>query len=74
LTDFTICGPSREFVPAKAVIEGSTVVVTAAGVERPAAARYGWRNFFEPSLFNAEGFSASPFRTDRFSLKTEGNR
>lgn len=74
LTDFTICDQSKEFIPAEAVIRGSTVVVTAAGVDKPVAVRYGWNNFFDPSLFNEEGFSASPFRTDQFRLKTEGNR
>ncbi len=74
LTDFTICDQSKKFVPAEAVIKGSTVVVRRAGIDEPVAVRYGWKNFFEPSLFNEEGFSASPFRTDQFRLNTEGNR
>ena len=74
LTDFTICDLSRKFIPAEATIKGSTVVVRAVDIDEPIAVRYGWKNFFEPSLFNEAGFSASPFRTDQFRLTTEGNR
>ena len=74
LKDFTICDASGEFVPAEAKIVGDTVVVSSARIAKPIAVRYGWRNFFEPSLFNREGFSATSFRTDTFKLKTQDNR
>ena len=74
LADFVISDASGKFVPAQAKIVGQSVVVRADGIERPAAARYGWKNYFKPSLFNREGLPAAPFRTDGFPLKTEGNR
>ena len=74
LQDFTICDAAGEFVPAEAEIVGDTVVVTSARITKPVAVRYGWKNFFEPSLFNREGFSAMGFRTDAFKLKTQDAR
>lgn len=74
LADFVIGDASGKFVPALAKIVGESVIVRADGIERPVAARYGWKNYFKPSLFNREGLPAGPFRTDSFPLKTEGNR
>jgi sialate O-acetylesterase len=64
LKGFTIAGEDKKFVPAKAEIQGSTVVVSADGVADPKAARYGWANVPDVNLFNQEGLPASPFRTD----------
>ena len=57
-------GEDKNFVPAQAKIEGSTVVVSAEGVAAPKAVRYGWANVPDVNLFNQEGLPASPFRTD----------
>jgi hypothetical protein len=73
LRDFTLCDASGIFRPANATIVGETVQVFSEEIAQPIAARYGWKNFFEPSLFNREGLPASPFRTDHFPLKTEGH-
>ena len=51
------------FVAAEAVIEGSTVVVSAASVPHPVAVRFGWNKVAEPNLCNAEKLPALPFRT-----------
>jgi len=64
LTHFTIAPAGRDFIPAKAVIEGSTIVVSSPDVANPADVRFGWANSAEPNLFNREGLPASPFRTD----------
>lgn len=64
LKGFTIAGADKRFVPAKATIEGDTVVVSGEGVEVPAAVRFGWDNVPDGNLFNKEGLPASPFRTD----------
>ena len=61
---FTIAGPDKVFHPARAVIEGETVAVSADEVSQPVAVRYGWANVPEGDLFNAAGLPASPFRTD----------
>jgi sialate O-acetylesterase len=65
LRGFTLAGADGVFHPAKAVISGDTVVVTAAGVPAPQAVRYGWENVPDCNLFNAAGLPASPFRTDQ---------
>jgi sialate O-acetylesterase len=64
LKGFTIAGEDGTFVPAQAKIQGSNIVVSAAGVAAPKAVRYGWENVPDVNLFNQEGLPASPFRTD----------
>ncbi len=64
LKGFTIAGADGKFVPAKAVIKGDAVVVSAEGVSDPKSVRYGWDNVPDVNLFNKEGLPASPFRTD----------
>jgi len=65
LGGFTLSGPDHRFHPARARIEGSTVVVQAQGVTAPTAVRYGWaENPVDANLINAAGLPASPFRTD----------
>jgi len=74
LTHFQIAGANGEFKPAKAVIDGETVVVWNEEVANPVAVRFGWSDDAEPNLFNAAGLPASPFRTDNFPLVTAGRR
>jgi sialate O-acetylesterase len=64
LQGFTIAGADKVFVPAHAVIEGDTLVVSAAGVKQPVAVRYAWANVPVGNLYNKAGLPASPFRTD----------
>lgn len=64
LTGFTIAAADSVFKPAKAVIRGNTVVVTADGIDKPVAVRYGWNNVPVVNLYNKEGLPASPFRSD----------
>lgn len=64
LTHFTVAGADKKFVPAKAVIEGNEVVVSAEGVSEIAAVRFAWAETAEPNLSNKEGLPAYPFRTD----------
>jgi sialate O-acetylesterase len=64
LTGFTIAGADQVFHPAKAEIQGETVVATSEAVPQPVAVRYGWANVPAGNLFNAAGLPASPFRTD----------
>jgi sialate O-acetylesterase len=49
---FEIAGADGKFVPATAKIDGSTVVVEAAGVSRPRFVRYGWASWTDANLFN----------------------
>ena len=64
LKGFTIAGPDKKFVPAKAVIKGDKVLVSSPEVKSPKAVRYGWDNVPDVNLFNKDGLPASPFRTD----------
>jgi sialate O-acetylesterase len=64
LKGFTIAGEDKQFVPAQAKIQGSTILVSAEGVAAPKAVRYGWANVPDVNLFNQQGLPASPFRTD----------
>jgi sialate O-acetylesterase len=69
LTDFTIAGEDRNFVPANAVIEDDTIVVSSPEIQNPIAVRYAWTNWACPNLFNAAGLPASSFRTDDWPLQ-----
>jgi sialate O-acetylesterase len=44
LKGFTIAGKDQQFVPARAEIQGDTVVVSADSIADPQAVRYGWAN------------------------------
>jgi sialate O-acetylesterase len=67
LSCFTIAGSDRNFMKAKAIIEGDTIVVENNDVREPVAVRFAWSNIAEPNLFNTAGLPASPFRTDDFN-------
>jgi len=64
LNHFEIAGDDRVFLPARAVLEGTTVLVSNPSVDSPVAVRYGWSATAEPNLFNMEGLPATSFRTD----------
>ena len=52
-----------EFVDAKAVIDGKTVVVWSDAVAKPEAVRFAWHQLAEPNLQNSAGLQACTFRT-----------
>jgi sialate O-acetylesterase len=64
LTGFAVAGADKNWVWAKAQIDGNTVVVSSDQVASPVAVRYGWANNPPCNLYNKEGLPASPFRTD----------
>ena len=61
---FTIAGVDGNFVPARAVIRGNKVIVSAASVTAPSNVRFAWSEAAQPNLFNKDGLPAMPFRTD----------
>ena len=65
---FMICGADRIFIAAMARVEGEEVIVWHDSISFPVAVRYGWKNYFKPTLFDNKGLPASPFRTDNFPL------
>ncbi len=74
LEGFAICGEDRKWTWANAKIEGGEVVVSSPQVPSPVAVRYAWSSNPTCNLYNAEGFPASPFRTDDFPLSTQAAR
>lgn len=67
LQEFTIAGPDRKFLRARAEIRGDNVAVWNDQVPDPVAVRYAWAdNPDKANLYNKAGFPASPFRTDNW--------
>ena len=65
LDSFEIAGEDKNFVWAKAKIEGDKVIVWSDKVANPKYVRYAWAdNPYNPNLYNKEGLPASPFRTE----------
>ena len=62
LNGFEICDETNKYVKAKAWIENNSVIVMSELISNPQKIRYGWSNYTNANLFNAEGFPASPFR------------
>jgi sialate O-acetylesterase len=56
-----IAGTDNKFVKAKAVIDDDQVVVSADGVQSPAAVRLGWAPDSNCNLVNSAGLPAFPF-------------
>ena len=61
---FKIAGADAKFYPAKAIIEGQTVVVSSPNVSKPVAVRYAFTDGAMSNLQNKEGLAAYPFKTD----------
>ena len=68
LKSFAVAGSDKQFVWAKAYLApGNKVIVSSDKVKNPVAVRYAWAdNPDDANLYNAEGFPASPFRTDNW--------
>jgi sialate O-acetylesterase len=61
---FEVAGANKIFRPAKALISGGTIVVSAPDVKDPVAVRYAFKDFVVGDLFSTEGFPVSSFRSD----------
>lgn len=72
---FELAGKDKIFYPAKAVIDGKNLRVSASKVPDPVALRYAFTNDAVTNLENKAGFPALPFRTDQWNedQKTSGN-
>ncbi|MCM4153788.1 sialate O-acetylesterase [Arenibacter sp. N53] len=69
LLEFYIAGEDQVLYPAKAKINGKTVVVSSSKVKNPVAVRFAFTNGALPNLYNSGGLPASAFRTDNWELK-----
>ncbi len=63
---FEIMGEQTGYLPAKAEIDGDTVVVSSPEVKRAVAVRFAWRQDAAPNLMNKEGLPVSAFRDGTF--------
>ena len=52
-------------LPAKAEIDGDTVVLSCADAAEPQRVRYAFTGYCRVNLMNKEGFPAVPFRSDK---------
>lgn len=64
LSLFEVAGANKIFRPAKAVVSGGTIIVSATEVKEPVAVRYAFKDFCVGDLFSTEGFPVSSFRSD----------
>ncbi|MDP0495273.1 MAG: sialate O-acetylesterase [Verrucomicrobiota bacterium JB024] len=66
LHGFEIAGPDGKFIPAKAIIDGTTILVSNESISSPTAVRYAWKDWPDPvaNLYNQEGLPASPFNSE----------
>lgn len=69
LRGFAIAGEDQKWVPADAKIDGDTILLSNPEISHPVAMRYAWEDCPESNLYNKEGLSAAPFRTDHWFLQ-----
>lgn len=74
LKGFVVAGSDGKFFPARAVIAGSTVVVSAEEVERPTIVHFGHSKVPDLNLFSQAGLPAVPFRSDMPARVTKGSK
>jgi sialate O-acetylesterase len=65
VTGVEIAGPDGKYVPAKATVEGETIVASSPDVPNPVSIRYGWASNPQCNLFNSDGLPASPFTSEK---------
>jgi len=63
---FEVAGTNKVFRPAKAMVSGGNIIVTATDVKEPVAVRYAFKDFVIGDLFSTEGFPVSSFRSDEW--------
>ena len=73
ISGFEIAGEGK-FYPAKAVIDGKTVLVASKKVPNPALIRLGWNHLSNTNLQNNDGLPAFPFRTGSSAPEISGKR
>ena len=72
LCGFAVAGGDKLFHWAQAHVTGDSVLVRSPSVPKPVAVRYAWADNPEVNLYNGAGLPAFPFRTDAWTLTTEG--
>lgn len=62
---FEIAAKDGEFTPAKAQIEGQSVLLKATSIQNPVKIRFAWHETAEPNLINNAGLPASAFQLSK---------
>jgi sialate O-acetylesterase len=71
---FAIAGEDKKFVKGTAkILPDGKVEVSAAGIEQPAAVRYGWADNPVVNMYSGVGLPLTPFRTDDWPGLTINN-
>jgi len=63
---FLVAGDNHVFEPAKAKIDGATIVLSSELVKNPVAVRFCFDDDLTPDVFSSEGLPLAPFRTDKW--------
>ena len=66
LAEFEVAGADGKYVPAKATIEGTSVLVEADEIKAPVMVRFAWANTPVPNLVNGADLPAAAFHTDNW--------
>ena len=80
LNHFEIIGQETDFVPATAIIDGDSIVLSSPKVKTAVAMRFAWHKLAEPNFANKNGLPAVPFRAgkvpdrDWLSLKVDESK
>jgi sialate O-acetylesterase len=61
LRGFEVAGADHRFFPARAKVEGTSVLVSSPEVAEPVQVRYGWQSFTDANLYNSASLPASTF-------------
>ncbi len=61
---FEIAGADRNYRPASARLDGTSVVVSSPDVPEPQFVRYGWKDVPLMNLYNGANLPASPFSSE----------
>lgn len=69
---FFLAAENGKFYPAKAVISGKTVELSAKGVSAAARVRFAWNCVAQPNLMNGAGLPALPFQASRTARGQSG--
>ena len=64
LVGFETAGDDGKLYPAKAIIDGKTIVLKSSKVTKPSVARYAFKDVAIGNLVNSADLPAVPFRTD----------
>jgi len=70
IAEIFIAGADKQFQPAMAKIDGSTLIVWNKSIKNPVAVRFGFSNSAIPNLFSKEGLPVNLFRTDSWDVET----